>query len=114
MYRRHHTVEEASMDIKVLLAIIACVFAIPVGLVLAALLAPRRSRIFSLLGAIIGAVVTAAGVWYYVRTQSVEGLSYALGAFLACAIGAVTGGLLVDFLFSLGDRRPTTMSPLDL
>lgn len=101
------------MDTSILLGIIACALSIPVGIALATLLAPRRSRVFSLLGAIVGAVAAAFGVWYFMRNQSVDGLSYGLGAFLADGIGAVCGALLVDFLFSLGDRRPTTMSPLD-
>jgi hypothetical protein len=101
------------VDLKVILIIIAFVFALPIGIVLSALIAPARVRWLSLLGAAVAAALTAGGVYLYASTIQVDGLSYGLGAFLAIAAGAIIGSLVVNFLASLGDRRPGGL-PLEL
>jgi len=94
------------VDLKAILIIIAFVFALPIGIVLSAFISPARVRWLSLLGAAVGAALTGGGVYLYVANMQVEGLSYGLGAFLAIASGAIVGALVVNFLASLGDRRP--------
>ena len=101
------------MTWQLVLAIIAFVFAVLVGVPLGSAMSERRVRILGALGGVIGAAATAAAVFAYATTISVEGLSYALGCFLASTIGAVIGTLIVNFLFSLRDRRPSGIS-LDL
>jgi hypothetical protein len=95
------------MDFRLVLAIIALVFGVPVGSLLASFLMDSRGRWLELLGALVVAVVTAAAVYYYGTSMSVDGLSYALGAWLAITAGAIIGSLVVRFLLSLRDRRPT-------
>lgn len=101
------------MDLKVILVIIAFVFALPIGIVLSALISPSRVRWLSLLGAAVAAVLTGGGVYLYAAKMQVDGLSYGLGAFLAIAAGAIIGALVVNFVASLGDRRPGGL-PLEL
>lgn len=93
------------MDVKLILIIVAFVFGWPLGTILAALMTVRRGRWLSLLGAAIGAALTAVAVFRYATTIQVDGLSYALGAFLATTTGAIAGALVVSFLLSLIDRR---------
>jgi hypothetical protein len=103
------------VDIKLILIVIAFVLAIPVGTFLASLMSPRRARLLSLLGAVVAAALSAGAIYYFVRTISVDALSYGLGAFLAVTTGALIGALVVDFLVSLGNRRPGAGSlPLEL
>ena len=95
------------MDLKLVLIIIAFVAALLAGLPLCAAMSDRRGRVLSMLSAIIFAAGTAAGVFAYATTISVDALSYALGAFGAITIGAIVGTLVVNFLFSLRERHPS-------
>jgi ABC-type antimicrobial peptide transport system permease subunit len=101
------------VDLKLVLIIIAFVGALIVGLPLGAAMSDRRGRLLSTLGAIVAAAATAAGVYAYATTISVDALSYALGAFGAITIGAIVGTLVVNFLLNLRERRPTGL-PLEL
>jgi hypothetical protein len=93
------------VDVNAILIIVAFVFGWPLGTILAAAMTMRRGRWLSLLGAAIGAALTALAVYGYATTIQVDALSYALGAFLATTTGAITGALVVSFLLSLMDRR---------
>jgi ABC-type antimicrobial peptide transport system permease subunit len=95
---------------QLVLAIIAFIFAVLVGVPLGAAMSTRRARILGALGAVIGAALIAAGVFAYAMTISLDPLSYFLGCFLAATTGAVIGSLVVNFLFSLRDRRATGVS----
>jgi hypothetical protein len=86
-------------------AIIALIIGLPTGLLCAALMAPRRGRFLQFLGALVGAVAAGAAVYAYANSISVDLLSYGIGAYLAITIGAVMGGLGVNFLLSLRGRR---------
>jgi ABC-type Fe3+-siderophore transport system permease subunit len=99
------------VDYKLILIIVAFVFGLPVGTILAAFIIPGRGRWLALLGAVIGAAATAAVVYWYATTIQVEGLSYALGAFSATTIGAMSGAMVVSFFLSLGERRARSVSP---
>jgi hypothetical protein len=95
---------------QLVLAIIAFVGAVLVGIPLGSAMSERRVRLLGALGGFIAAGLTAAGIFAYATTIQVDPLSYALGCFLASTIGAVIGTLIVNFLFSLRDRRPTNVS----
>lgn len=101
------------MSWQLLLAIIAFVGAVLVGVPLGGAMSQRHVRILGALGGVIAAGLSAAGVFAYASSIEVEGLSYALGCFLASTTGAVIGTLVVNFLFSLRDRHPSNVS-LDL
>jgi hypothetical protein len=98
---------------QLVLAIIAFVFAVLVGVPLGGAMSERRARIFGALGGLLGAGLTAGAVFAFAMTINIDPLSYALGCFLASTIGAIIGTLVVNFLFSLRDRRPSGIS-LDL
>jgi hypothetical protein len=98
---------------QLVLAIIAFVFAVLVGIPLGGAMSERRARILGALGGLLGAGVTAAAIFAYAMSINVDPLSYALGCFLASTTGAIIGTLVVNFLFTLRDRRPSGVS-LDL
>ena len=93
------------VDFRLVLIIIAYVFAVISGLVLAWLLALPRARLLSLLGAVVFAAIAGVGIYAFPTTISVDPLSYALGAYGGMAAGAAIGALLANFLVSLGRRR---------
>jgi ABC-type antimicrobial peptide transport system permease subunit len=103
---------EAFVSWQLVLIIIAFVFAVLTGIPLGAAMSVRRARVLGSLGGIIGAALSAAGVYAYATSISVDPLSYALGAFGAATVGAVVGTLIVNFLVSLRDRRPTIPTEL--
>ena len=96
------------MPFELILLIIAYVFAVLTGLMLAPLLALPRARLLSVLGAVVFAALVGAGTYAFARTISLDALSYALGAYGAMAAGAAIGVLLANFVVSLGRRRATT------
>lgn len=91
-----------------MLLIIAAVLSLPGGLFMAAIMTQARARLLALLGGVIGAVAVAAAIYGYVQVTkpSIDGLSYAVGAFFACSMGVFAGALLVNFLVGLARRRP--------
>jgi hypothetical protein len=90
---------------QLVLLIIAYVFAVLTGLVLAVFLALPRARLLSVVGAVVFAALVGAGTYAFAMSITVDPLSYALGAYGAMAAGAAIGALLADFLVSLGRRR---------
>lgn len=101
------------MSWQLVLAIIAFVGAVLTGIPLGSAMSERRVRVLGALGGLIGAAATAGAVFAYAMQIQLDPLSYALGCYLASATGAVIGTLIVNFLFSLRDRRPSNVS-LDL
>src|SRR5262249_13571714 len=102
-----------SVDTNLILLIIAAVLSLPGGLFMAAIMAQPRGRLLALLGGGIGAAAVAAAIYAYVQTAkpSIDGLSYAIGAFFACSMGVFAGALAVNFLLGLVRRRPDFASP---
>jgi hypothetical protein len=92
---------------QLVLAIIAFVFGVLAGVPLGGAMSERRARILGSLGGIIAAGLTAGGVFAFGMSINLDPLSYFLGCLLAAVTGAVIGTLVVNFLFSLRDRRPT-------
>lgn len=88
--------------------IVAAILALPVGLFVAALVSLARARWLAIPAGIIGDVVVALAVYFYVTNTkfTVDGLDYFLGAFFACSMGVLAGALLANFLVGLGSRRP--------
>jgi Na+/proline symporter len=95
---------------QLLLAIIAFIAAVLVGIPLGGAMSERRLRIPGALGGLVGAALTAAGVFALSTKIVLDPLSYALGSFLVSTTGAIIGTLVVNFLFSLRDRRPSGVS----
>jgi len=97
---------------NLILLIIAAVLSLPGGLFVSFLMSVPRAKLLSLLGAVIGAAAVAAAIYYYITTAkpSIDGLSYALGAFFACSMGAFTGALLINFLVGLASRPQESTS----
>jgi ABC-type antimicrobial peptide transport system permease subunit len=95
------------MSWQLILAIIAFVFALLVGIPLGGAMSEKRARILGALGGVVVAVLTGAGVFAYAVHINVDPLSYALGAFGAMTTGAFIGTLAANFLLSLRDRRPS-------
>jgi hypothetical protein len=91
-----------------ILLIIAAVFSLPGGLFMAFLVSRPGIRFAGLLGGLIGAALTAVGLWYFVMKThtTIEAVSWVIGAFLACSMGVAIGALVVSFLFR-GGRRST-------
>lgn len=94
------------MSTQVILMIIAVVLSLPGGLFVAGLTSMARAKWAALFGGIIGAVVVALAILYFVDTAHVgiEGLSFFYGAFFACSIGVLLGALVVNFLVGLVSR----------
>lgn len=100
------------MNPNLILLIIAAVLSLPGGLFISFLMSEPRAKLLSLFGAIVGAAVIAAGIFYYITASnpSLDGLSFALGTFFGCSVGAFTGALLVNFLVGLAGRPQETSS----
>ena len=94
------------MNSNLVLLIIATVLSLPGGLFMSFLMSEPRAKWLSLLGGILGAVVVAAGIYFFITQAniSVDALSYGLGCFFATSIGVFTGALLVNFLVGLSMR----------
>lgn len=95
-------------EMTVLFIIIAAILALPVGLFVASLISLARARWLAIPAGIIGDVVVAIAIYFYVTNTKfiVDGLDYFLGSFFACSMGVMGGALLANFLVSLGSRRP--------
>jgi hypothetical protein len=103
-------VQEEGVDTNLIFVIIAAVLALPPGLFIAAIMSPARSRVVALLGGVIGDLIVAAGIYFFVMSvhPSIDGLSYFLGSLFACSAGVFTGALVADFVAGLGNRGPVT------
>lgn len=100
------------MDIKLLLIIIAGVFAVITGLVVAGLISVSRARWLALLGALVFTAGGGAAIYFYgvgaISNAGFDGLSFALGAFAGMSACAMAGALLANFLVSLSTRRTSS------
>lgn len=98
------------MDSKLVMLIIVGVLSLPGGLFMAALMSEPRARFASIIGGIVGAVVVAAGVYYFVTKAhvDVDMLSYSLGSFFACSMGVFAGALIANWAIGLSSRGPVT------
>jgi hypothetical protein len=94
------------MDTFTILGIIALVLSLPGSLFIAYKVSARRARFLSLLLGLIGALVVAGAIYLYINsvTISLDGISFFLGTFFACSVGAFTGALLANFAMSAGER----------
>ena len=94
------------MSTEVILLIIAVVLALPGGLFVAGLSSMARAKWAALFGGLIGGVVVALAILFFVNTAnvSIEGLSYFYGVFFAASIGVFIGALVVNFLVGLVSR----------
>ncbi len=94
------------MNFNLVLLIIATVLALPGGLFMSFLMSEPRAKWLSLLGGILGALIVAAGIYFFVTQAniSIDGLSYALGTFFAASMGVFAGALLINFLVGLASR----------
>lgn len=100
------------MPSNLILLIVVAVLSLPGGMAIAFLMSEPRAKWLSLLGAIIGAAAIGAAIYYYLTTArpSIDLLSYALGSFFACSMGAFAGALLVNFLVGLSARPQESTS----
>jgi hypothetical protein len=91
---------------EVILLIIAVVLALPGGLFVAGLSSMARAKWAALFGGLVGGVVVALAILFFVNTAnvSIEGLSYFYGVFFAASIGVFIGALVVNFLVGLVSR----------
>jgi len=91
---------------EVILLIIAVVLALPGGLFVAGLSSMARAKWAALFGGLVGGVVVALAILFYVNTAnvSIDGLSYFYGVFFAASIGVFVGALVVNFLVGLVSR----------
>jgi hypothetical protein len=98
------------MQLSIIILIVAFVLSLPAGLFVAFLVSQPRVRFLGLLGGLVGGVLTALGLWYFVQQThtTIDAVSWSLGVFLACSMGVGVGALLVGFLFG---TRP--VSPAD-
>jgi hypothetical protein len=98
--------QEDIVSTQVILSIIAVVLSLPGGLFVAGLSSMARAKWAALFGGIVGAVVTALAILYFVDKSNVgiEGLSFFYGVFFGCSIGVFLGALLVNFLVGLISR----------
>ncbi len=94
------------MTLEQILLIVAVVLSLPGGLFVAFLISEPRARWASILGGIIGAVVTAIAIYFFVVMAKVgiDALSYAFGVFFAASIGVALGALIMNFLVGLVAR----------
>jgi hypothetical protein len=98
------------VDTNLIFVIVAAILALPGGLFMSALMSQARARMLALLGGVIGDLVVAAGIYFFITTvhPSIDGLSFFLGSFFACSMGVFAGALLVNFLVGLGNRGPVS------
>ncbi len=92
------------MPLDLLILIIAAVLSLPGGLFVAWLVSRPGFHFLGLLGGLIGAALTAFGLWYFVKQSdiTIDAVSWFFGSFLACSMGIALGALLVGFLFGRG------------
>ncbi|MEO7002131.1 MAG: hypothetical protein ABI274_10115 [Ktedonobacterales bacterium] len=95
-----------------IILVIATILALPGGLFMAWLFGATRARWASLLGGLIGAIVTAVAIYLYAQAAKLilDAIGLSIGAFLAVTIGVAVGALLANFLVGLASRRPDVSS----
>ena len=100
------------MDINSILLIVALVLSLPGSLFIGYRLSARRARFASLVMSLIFAVATAGCIYLYIQntTVSIDGLSFFLGSFFGCSVGAFLGALLANFAFGTGGRSSDVTS----
>jgi hypothetical protein len=103
-----------NLPLSTILLIIAAILSLPGGLFVAWLISRPGIRFLGLLGGLIGAALTAFGLWFFVTQGDIliDAVSWFLGAFLACSMGVATGALLMGFLF--GGGRGSDMSAQEI
>jgi hypothetical protein len=76
------------------------------------IMSTTRARLLALLAGLIGALVVAAAIYFYVSATkpSIDGLSFFLGSFFACSIGVFAGALIANFLVGVASRGPDVTS----
>jgi hypothetical protein len=101
------------VDVNTILLIIALVLSLPGSLFIGFRLSVRRARFASLVLGLIFAVATAGCIYLYIHntTVSIDGLSFFLGSFFGCSVGAFLGALLANFAFGGGSRAADVTSP---
>ena len=89
-----------SLDLSTILLIIAAVLALIVSLGTVFLMTPRRNRWLSVLGALIGTVVGALAVLYFIAATkpSLDAISQFLGSFFVCSMTALIGAVVLNFM----------------
>jgi hypothetical protein len=94
------------VDTNLILLIIALVLSLPGSLFVGYRLSYRRAKIASVFAGLIGGVAVAVAIYFFINNNSIsiDGLSFALGAFFACSVGSFTGALLANFAIGAGDR----------
>ena len=94
------------MSTEVILSIIAVILALPSGLFVAGLTSMARAKWAALLGGLIGGVVVALAILFWINAANVgiDGLSYFYGVFFGASIGVLLGALVVNFLVGLVSR----------
>ncbi len=102
------------MSLSTILLIIAAFISLPGGLFAASLMSQPRTRWLGLVGGVLGAVITAIALQFFVHAAGVtiDAVSWFIGAFLACSMGVAVGALLVNFFTSSG--RGSDMTTLEL
>ena len=101
------------MDTDSILLIIALVLSLPSSLFIGYRLSARRARFASVVMGLIFAVATAGCIYLYINnnTISIDGLSFFLGSFFGCSVGAFIGALLANFAFGGSGRTSDLTSP---
>jgi hypothetical protein len=94
------------VDTDSILLIIALVLSLPASLFIGYRLSVTRARFAALVMSLIFAVATAACIYLYINnnTVSLDGLSFFLGSFFGCSVGAFVGALLANFAFGSSGR----------
>lgn len=98
------------MTLEQIWLIVAVVLSLPGGLFVAFLMSEPRARWASVLGGIIGGVVTGIAVYFFVvlAKVGVDILSYTFGVFFAASVGVALGALIMNFLVGLIARGPNS------
>jgi len=92
------------MPLTIIVLIVGAVLALPGGLFAASLMSQPRTRWLGLIGGVIGAVITAFALYYFIHAAGVtiDAVSWFFGSFLACSMGVAIGALLVGFFTGSG------------
>jgi hypothetical protein len=97
-------IQEAPVALSIIVLIVGAVLALPGGLFAASLMSQPRTRWLGLIGGVIGAVITAFALYYFIHAAGVtiDAVSWFFGSFLACSMGVAIGALLVGFFTGSG------------
>ena len=105
-WSRSAAFQEEVVTTDIILSIIGVILALPGGLFVAGFSSMARAKWAALFGGIIGGVVVAATILFWVNAtnMSIDGLSYFFGVFFAASVGVMLGALVVNFLVGLVSR----------